>query len=966
MDTSLDSWTSSGEASGGRYDAAEERPDSDSDEDDIDEQGHPDSFDSLNTRQLRSRTKSGAPDRVYGGDNQDDDEDLDDAGADLFDIGVWDAMGVLHSETVRYHDRCRYCSTIQFREFVCGETPYETGRDGTGKVHELQLRIQDFSQKVKCWLCRFLFRICVRAMTRDTFRQCWQDEAVLVLKQAPGLLAHRLMISSSDQGCCKIELLESRDSKDVPTVLKRYYEHGLDDFLITCQDRNEGSSASSRTVNEVLTTALHDGFLDYEMLLSWVCCCEKEHAETCNLKVEPTMRETLYLIDVDSFAVVEAEPGSRYVALSYVLGGYQPSMNKDSWRLPNPLPEDVPRTVLDAISVVQNMGEKYLWVDIYCIPQDPILRYNIIREMDYIYDGAFITICALTGEDAESGLYGVSIPFRKPNQVVTSTKSHDFMAMQVPLLWIEFDDTAWGGRAWTFQEAALSRRRLCFSRVGVFLICKEELFHGLIKLQGHSENQIAIQVDKKQMEDLPFDIDLNHVQWDFRAYYRIATAFCGRRLTYQSDAGNAIAGPLNRMSVSSKVEFAYGLPTQDLLNALLFNRPGLPKRSSATRDTTMLKRRPGFPSWSWLGWQGNLTYSFWLRESNILSVYNLVGIMSTYEYAVSVRQSASIRLENAGGSENSCLVISSEMARFRLGRGRRKEREKVGDGFDRLRLIAALSPAPIMREIDPDYYLVAGLGNETFNLMAHPSQRNAVKAGTKMSGDSSVGVLLSDQITPSGKRDGEGETEEIDRGGRSRRGDAVRQDIEIGTQETADEDGDDTSSADSLLPNEGEPEIEPPISLQHRQHVWQMLDGDGNVLPCSRARLLYGDKLGNIASTEDLWLPDDVSLQFVRDGEKELGLEFMLLQRWESVPFVVERLQQREERKEVNEWFGRLYDFGSEVWAMGIRRVRDGLEKGGELNGSADQGEWERVCVVMMPSEQWLAANPQKATVRVF
>jgi hypothetical protein len=88
----------------------------------------------------------------------------------------------------------------------------------------------------------------------------------------------------------------------------------------------------------------------------------------------------------------------KYVALSYVWG---------------PPSGDWPKTILDAVEVTKQLGEKYLWVDRLCINQSNLQEKQfLISKMDAIYEGAEFTIVAAAG-DARTRLTGVSTTFRK-------------------------------------------------------------------------------------------------------------------------------------------------------------------------------------------------------------------------------------------------------------------------------------------------------------------------------------------------------------------------------------------------------------------------------------------------------------------------------------------------------------------------------------------------------------------------
>lgn len=74
------------------------------------------------------------------------------------------------------------------------------------------------------------------------------------------------------------------------------------------------------------------------------------------------------------------------------------------------LPEHLPQTIEDSITVVKALGVQYLWVDRYCIKQVHAADKQFqISQMAKIYGRAYATICAL-GPHGNYGLHGVSIP----------------------------------------------------------------------------------------------------------------------------------------------------------------------------------------------------------------------------------------------------------------------------------------------------------------------------------------------------------------------------------------------------------------------------------------------------------------------------------------------------------------------------------------------------------------------------
>jgi hypothetical protein len=107
----------------------------------------------------------------------------------------------------------------------------------------------------------------------------------------------------------------------------------------------------------------------------------------------------------------------------------------------------LPKTVEDAMYMVKHVGERYLWVDALCITQyDPTELGATLQLMRLIYGNAVFTICAMDGEDAESGLARLRPHTDKAfeptailgNSTIVSGDSYEFSRMK------------WATRAWTY------------------------------------------------------------------------------------------------------------------------------------------------------------------------------------------------------------------------------------------------------------------------------------------------------------------------------------------------------------------------------------------------------------------------------------------------------------------------------------------------------------------------------------
>ena len=209
--------------------------------------------------------------------------------------------------------------------------------------------------------------------------------------------------------------------------------------------------------------------VNFRLLGSWLEECLNEHTADCRLLGWDGTGSSvpgLLVIDVRQMYLIDAPPRCRYAALSYCWGdvdnfkhvrGNSAALRKDG----GPKNAPLPKTVSDAILLIQSIGMRYLWVDALCIVQDdPILSHDQISQMGSIYLKAIFTIVAAAGKDADAGLPGV-----RPWSRTVDQQSVDILltAIDGPHYDGEVRNSTWSTRGWTLQEEALSARRLIFT-----------------------------------------------------------------------------------------------------------------------------------------------------------------------------------------------------------------------------------------------------------------------------------------------------------------------------------------------------------------------------------------------------------------------------------------------------------------------------------------------------------------------
>jgi hypothetical protein len=83
-------------------------------------------------------------------------------------------------------------------------------------------------------------------------------------------------------------------------------------------------------------------------------------------------------------------------------------------------------------------------------------------------------------------------------------------------------------------------------------------------------------------------------EYHLEQYNRIIREYCRRGLSYSSDALNACSAVLNRLEGAGFPQgFRWGPPLDYPMSGLLW-----------TSSDNPMRRREGFPSWSWVGWVG--------------------------------------------------------------------------------------------------------------------------------------------------------------------------------------------------------------------------------------------------------------------------------------------------------------------------------------------------------------------------
>lgn len=399
------------------------------------------------------------------------------------------------------------------------------------------------------------------------------------------------------------------------------------------------------------------------VVLSWLKCC-KGHKKHCNIQAPEVTGMKLIDCKSNDLIIREHYPDAKYVALSYVWG--KPAASEMLTSAPaakempqkedktSRLPKDIPLTIRDAIQVTRALGYRFLWVDKYCIDQDNATeKRKQCGRMGDIYAGSQLTIIAL-GHNSNYGLPGVSSSPRFQQLQRATSERYDFVSTTSdPHLSIK--QSTWSTRGWTYQEGLFSTRRLFFTDSQAYFECNAmncvESFKSNLQLLhirngqrfrayhragkfvcGNSNQYSHLNVSRSKQNHRKVDI--------IRRFQHQIRQFSKRELTDKDDVLNAFAGIARFYArTAAKIVSLAGImipfPIANLrdseperLDHLSYalawihriqslgesncedpsNRSGSARERSpwTLLDNPKPQRREGFPSWSWVGWFGEI------------------------------------------------------------------------------------------------------------------------------------------------------------------------------------------------------------------------------------------------------------------------------------------------------------------------------------------------------------------------
>lgn len=264
----------------------------------------------------------------------------------------------------------------------------------------------------------------------------------------------------------------------------------------------------------------------------------------------------------------------------------------------------MPAACRDAILVTRALGLKWLWIDAFCIIQGNNADWhNEAAEMAGVYGNAFVTIIPLRSLSSHDGFLDqlkMSAEAKVPFKSSIDPSVEGYYTLRVSPDEQDIHDTLerelcaskWQSRGWTYQEDAMSLRKLYFGETDIYFRCG-------------SQRTIACQTTARMPSGLDGESWLLEERGETTtiayksSWYKSVEHFSARDLTFKTDALPAISAIAKMHCNGIQEDYQCGLWRSDFHNGVLWGS----KYGNSSPDEHMKKltAQSGYvaPSWSW-------------------------------------------------------------------------------------------------------------------------------------------------------------------------------------------------------------------------------------------------------------------------------------------------------------------------------------------------------------------------------
>jgi hypothetical protein len=355
----------------------------------------------------------------------------------------------------------------------------------------------------------------------------------------------------------------------------------------------------------------------FDLLALWVETCNKAHQ--CVPQSDGPLPTRV--LDIESvrdsnslrlFCPSRNERG-KYIALSHCWGKleeiqkkffctYECNINKRCKSIDY---GSLPKSFQDAVIITRALGIRFLWIDSMCIIQPHKGCSNKCgqskdwetesKKMESYFGSAYCTIAATSAKDSNQGFLHpragkcAKVPNATGGPLYVLEDSDDFRR--------DVEEGALNQRAWVYQERALSRRTIHFTKTQTYWECGHGILcEDFIRMRNPRANIFADPDFPKSF--LKCDKNLG-----FRLFQMVFTEYSKLALSFSSDKSIAISGLEQRISRTLNTGVKYGVFGYFPHRSLLWQRSG-DTMMSRIRHSTVVE----LPSWSWMAYDGEISY----------------------------------------------------------------------------------------------------------------------------------------------------------------------------------------------------------------------------------------------------------------------------------------------------------------------------------------------------------------------
>ncbi|KAJ8129636.1 hypothetical protein O1611_g3997 [Lasiodiplodia mahajangana] len=359
----------------------------------------------------------------------------------------------------------------------------------------------------------------------------------------------------------------------------------------------------------------------------WLQDCDKSHTRVCS-RVDIPRKQPKRLLDLgdsgSSTIKLDCYPDNRksseYVILSHPWGTDKSkwfrttSDNIDEFKRSIDF-KKLPRNFQDAVTVTKNLGFRYLWIDSICIIQEgKDADFHTEKEfMEDYYGGASCTIAASSASGMDSGFlrphFGPDVKVRRSYTFHSgigdnsdSSESAFHICDAIDDFASDVEESNLSTRGWVFQERALSRRTLHFTKNQVYWECgKGVRCETMTKLFNRKSSFLSDPHFPDSAAKYYKGMRIEFFQYIYSKYSGLAFS-----KEHEEDRSVALRGLEKRMARVYNVRGGHGiLDGEYLQRSLLWQRD-----TSKTRSLRSIsyERNEKVPSWSWMAVMGQIAY----------------------------------------------------------------------------------------------------------------------------------------------------------------------------------------------------------------------------------------------------------------------------------------------------------------------------------------------------------------------